>query len=122
MADLQRYYPTVSPLFIGGGSAQSAETLQATQAGNFNAVGNAFYPVDPGAGNVNATMPAAAASGAVGQGIVTVEIKNITANVGTVTILPTGADTIDGQPNLVVPAGGSVRLVSDGVSNWMAAP
>ena len=46
-------------------------------------------------------------------------VKN-TSGAGTVTINPSGADTIDGAATHVITTGqGSVILVSDGVSNWM---
>ena len=45
-------------------------------------------------------------------------VKNASSS-GTVTINPSGADTIDGNPTHVLTAGQSVIMVSDGVSNFM---
>jgi hypothetical protein len=48
----------------------------------------------------------------------TVIVKETTGSAG-VSVMPFGADTIDGVAALlVVPAGGARMLVSDGVSNW----
>lgn len=104
-------------------SSSSGVTLEATQTVDFSPATGGFYPVNPGAGNVNANLPAASASGAVGSDIAVIEIKNVSTNVGTVTVVPAGADTIDGVAGSIVLAPQqSVRLVSDGVSNWMTAP
>ncbi len=65
-----------------------------------------------GAVNANLT-PANWQPGAI------IVVKN-TSGAGTVTINPSGADTIDGAATHVITTGqGSVILVSDGVSNWM---
>ncbi len=65
-----------------------------------------------GAVNANLT-PANWQPGAI------VVVKN-TSGSGTVTINPSGSDTIDGAATYVITTGqGSVILVSDGVSNWM---
>lgn len=104
----------------GGGSGGSGETLAAVQVADFNAQVSTIYPCNPGAGNINATLPAG--SGAVGAQITPIEIYNNTNNVGTVTVLPSGTDTVAGLASLVLQAQQSVRLIWDGVSNWMTAP
>ena len=104
----------------GGGSGGSGETLAAVQVANFNAAVSTIYPCNPGAGNINATLPTG--SGVVGGQITPIEIYNNTNDVGTVTILPTGTDTVAGLASLVLQPQQSVRLVWDGVSNWMTAP
>lgn len=127
MPDFKIPVPWVWPITIpasSGSGTGSSGTLAATEVAGFNALVGNFYPVDPGAGNINAQLPAATASGAVGSALAVIEIKNISTNVGTVTLVPNGGDTIDN--GLAVPyvldPNQSVRLVSDGVSNWMTAP
>jgi hypothetical protein len=47
-------------------------------------------------------------------------VKNVTADPTAITITPSGAETIDGAPTLVLAAPfASAFLVSDGISNWM---
>lgn len=106
---------------VGGGSGGgSGQTLAPTQAVDFSAAVSTIYPCDPGAGNINAALPSAAAAGA-GSQITPIEIKNITNNVGTVTVVPNGGDTIDGVAgSVVLQPQQSVRFVSNGVSNWMS--
>lgn len=70
--------------------------------------------VDPTAGAFNVTLPAALNNR--GQSIT---IKNAGTSANAVTILPTGADTIDGQPTLVLSGPDfAVELTSNGVSAW----
>ncbi len=104
----------------GGGSGGSGETLAAVQVANFTAQVSTIYPCNPGAGNINATLPAGA--GVVGAQITPIEIYNNSTNVGTVTVLPSGTDTIAGLARLILQPQQSVRLIWDGVSNWMTAP
>jgi hypothetical protein len=104
----------------GGGSGGSGETLAAVQVADFTAAVSTIYPCDPGAGNINATLPLG--SGVVGAQITPIEIYNNSNDVGTVTVLPSGGDTVAGQTELVLQPQQSVRLVWDGVSNWMTAP
>ena len=64
------------------------------------------------AGTFNATLPAA--SGATGKYLF---IRN--SGAGTVTLLPNGADTINGGASIPINTTSSVTVVCDGVSNWV---
>lgn len=98
-----------------GGAVQTVNSL-----GGFNMQPNSLlqlnagivnYFTGGGAENAN-LMPANWHPGGI------FVVKHAAAT-GTVTINPSGADTIDGNPTHVLNPGGSVIMVSDGVSNFM---
>jgi len=92
-------------------------TLTGVQVGAYNANPNEYVQADSTIGNISVTLPTAADAGFGGQ----VWIKNKTDNVNTVTVLPAGADTIDGGASALVGGLEILRLVSDGVSDWMVS-
>lgn len=70
---------------------------------------------NPTGGGFSVTLPAAASF--AGQ---TIFVKNVSDSLNVVTVLPSGADTVDGSAS--VPLNGerfSVGFTSDGVSDWM---
>jgi hypothetical protein len=76
---------------------------------------NQVVRVDPTAGGFNVTLPPAV--GLVGQIIV---LKNVSTSTNIVTLLPSGADTIDGLTSQLLTGDHfQVQLISDGVSSWM---
>jgi hypothetical protein len=86
-----------------------------TQASGFTAASpTTHYLCDPAGGAFNATLPAAASSANV-----VFRMKNIAMLTGNnVTVLPTGADTIEAGASAVLTPGDSGVFVSDGVSKW----
>ena len=61
------------------------------------------------------TLPAA-----VGFGGQIILLKNVSTSTNIVTVLPSGADTIDGLTSQLLTGDHfQVQLVSDGVSSWM---
>jgi hypothetical protein len=87
----------------------------ATQTANFGATEADIVRCDPSAGGFNVTLPLA--FNRLGMPIT---VKNVTASANAITILPSGADTIDGAASASIAAGfGSLTFASDGVSEWM---
>ena len=103
--------------FVDVGNNFSVLTLTGLKVGAYNAQPNQYVQMDSTAGNISVTLPPAADAGFGGQ----VWIKNKTDNVNTVTVLPSGADTIDGGASALVGGLEFMRLVSDGVSDWMVS-
>jgi hypothetical protein len=76
---------------------------------------NQVARLDPTAGGFSATLPAAAGLG--GQVII---LKNVSTSTNIVTVLPTGADTIDGLTSQLLTGDHfQASFISDGVSSWM---
>lgn len=105
-AALQSFYGgTLQIINSLGGFNLQPESISQLNAGIVN------YFTLGGAVNAN-LMPASWHPGGI------FVVKNASGS-GTVTINPSGADTIDGNPTHVLTAGQSVIMVSDGVSNYM---
>lgn len=84
-------------------------------AGPVAAEVNQLIRVQDDAGGFNVNLPAISAANQ-GQPIV---IKKISGNLNVVSVVPNGADTIDGIGSLDFGTTGSAAvIVSDGVSNW----
>lgn len=100
--------------FFGGGvqvvNSLGGFNMQPNSGLQLNA-GIVNYFVGGGAENAN-LMPASWHPGGI-------FVVKHAATTGTVTINPSGADTIDGNPTHVLNPGGSVIMVSDGISNYM---
>jgi NADH:ubiquinone oxidoreductase subunit F (NADH-binding) len=76
---------------------------------------NQVVRVDPSAGGFNVTLPAA-----VGLGGQIIIIKNVTTSTNIVTVLPSGADTIDGLASQLLTGDHfQIQFISDGVNSWM---
>jgi NADH:ubiquinone oxidoreductase subunit F (NADH-binding) len=76
---------------------------------------NQVVRVDPSAGGFNVTLPLAA--GFNGQSIV---VKNVSTSTNIVTILRSGADTIDGLTSQQLSGDHFlIEFTSDGVAEWM---
>jgi len=100
----------------GYGQASGAGlNLTPVKTADYNAVVDDYVQCDPTAAPFNVTLPSAAASG----GAAVINVKNKTGSVNSVTVLPSGGDTIDLGPSVDIPAFGSQTFVSDGVSDWM---
>lgn len=99
---------TISATGGGGGITRSVNVVATpTAAGNTPGIDYVYIV----SGNTTITLPTAAGN----TNLYT--IKN--AGTGTVTIVPSGADTIDNDTSIVMPVRyTSVDLISDGVSNW----
>jgi Putative phage tail protein len=107
--------PQWLPVISGGGGAGGVVNLYVIAiSGDYSAAAWDDLICNTAAGSFNVTYPAASASQNVGIGVV-----KKTADSNTVTILPTGSDTIEGASSLVLSGGGeAVLLISDGISNW----
>jgi hypothetical protein len=76
---------------------------------------NQVVRVDPSGGGFSVTLPAAVSFG--GQVIV---IKNVTISTNVVTVLPSGADSIDGLLSQLLSGDHFlIQFISDGASSWM---
>jgi hypothetical protein len=76
---------------------------------------NQVVRVDPSGGGFNVTLPAAA--GLSGQSII---IKNVAISTNVITVLRSGADTIDGLTSQQLSGDHfQIQFTSDGISAWM---
>ncbi len=87
------------------------ESLQPTLTTSATLASERLYVVDPSSGNINLILPLA-------SGVPARDIEIFTNYTGsnTVTVLPSGTDTIAGQPSLVLPNNTLLRLSSIGDS------
>ena len=72
--------------------------------------------VDVTGGNLDLTLPAANSGGSGFS--VTITVCRIDASANVLTILPTGADLVDGAASVAIAASSSSIYESDGVTNW----
>lgn len=99
---------------------ESGETITATDAVSTAASGTLTVgraaQVDCTAANATRTVPAAATAGA-GKRLI---VRKVDSTVHTLTVQPTGGDTVGGAASYVLDAAGEgVELASDGVSDWL---
>lgn len=99
----------------GGSNAVWSLDVTAVQSANYIAVENELVQCDPSGGGFQVTLPAISAANS-GEIIV---VKNTTTSVNPISIVPTGADTIDGLAGTnIVSSQGSLMFASDGTSAW----
>ncbi len=92
-------------------SALAASPSAATATVNVSV--NQQLLANTSAGGFTANLPTA---GVAGQAV---RLKKTSTDGNTLTITPSGTDTIDGNPSSsIVAAGGTMLLISDGRGNW----
>lgn len=91
-------------------------TVTTVKTSAYSAVIGDLVRANPTGGGFTITLPAIAAANS-GQHIT---VKNTSLSVNTLTIAPTGANTIDGSTlTTITSAFGALDFVSDGAGNWM---
>jgi hypothetical protein len=104
----------VDPAGGGSGGIWSLDVTPVKVA-NYIAVENELVQCDPSGGGFQVTLPAVSAAN---SGLIIV-IKNTTTSVNPISIVPTGADTIDGLAGTnIVSSQGSLMFASDGTAAW----
>lgn len=80
----------------------------------YTAIANDFVLCSTAGGGFNVILPLSASNS--GSSVI---VKKTSSDANTLTILPTGADTIDGNPNAqITTSKGSATFVADGVTTW----
>ena len=92
-------------------------TIDALTAASLNIVPNMTVRCDPLTNGPMAVLLPSVSSFRPGDELL---IKNVTASPNTITVTPSGGDTVDGAPSLLLSTPrGSVKLQSDGGNDWM---
>lgn len=98
------------------GPAGPDYTVTTVKTGAYTAAAGELVRCDPSGAGFNVTLPAVG-GGNAGKRI---RVENVTTSGNSITVLPTGADTIEGAANAEIAGAYDGRsFLSDGVSMWM---